>query len=129
MRTASFDRKTRETKIKLDLSLDGAGEGKINTPMDDCCATCAVDLGGRPYSIIDIRYSEFKNAKLGDVSKENIAHFFESLALNAKMNLYLRVEGANDHHRVEACFKALSRALRDAVSVSGEGIPSTKGVI
>ncbi len=98
-------------------------------PMDDSIATVAVDLGGRPYSKIDIEFSEFKEAKLGDVSKENIPHFFEALALNGKLNLYMRVEGMNDHHRVEACFKALARALRGASRVSGEGIPSTKGRI
>ncbi|OYT52762.1 MAG: imidazoleglycerol-phosphate dehydratase [Candidatus Altiarchaeales archaeon ex4484_2] len=98
-------------------------------PMDDSIATVAVDLSGRPYSLVNIKFSEFKDAKLGDVSKENIPHFFESLALNGKLNLYIRVEGVNDHHRVEACFKALGRALRDASRISGEDIPSTKGVI
>ncbi|MEA1924327.1 MAG: imidazoleglycerol-phosphate dehydratase HisB [Candidatus Altiarchaeota archaeon] len=194
MRTASVERKTEETEIKLDLNLDGKGESDISSPlkflnhmlksfskhsgfdlrveangdvevedhhlvedlgicigesldkalgdkcgieriahslvpMDDSIATVAVDLGGRPYSLVEIKFSEFKDAKLGDVSKENIPHFFESLALNGKLNLYLKVEGANDHHRVEACFKALARALRDASRVSGDGIPSTKGVI
>jgi len=68
-------------------------------------------------------------SRVGDLRKENIPHFLESFAAKAKMNLNIKVEGKNDHHKVEASFKALARALRDAVRVTGKGIPSTKGVI
>lgn len=98
-------------------------------PFDDALATAALDLSGRPYAKIDIKFSEFRDAKLGDVSKENIPHFFESLASTGRFNLHLKAEGRNDHHKVEACFKALAKALYDATRVTGKGIPSTKGLI
>ena len=98
-------------------------------PFDDALATAALDLSGRPYAKIDIQFSEFKDAKLGDVSKENIPHFFESLAASGRFNLHLKAEGRNDHHKVEACFKALAKALHDATRITGNEIPSTKGLI
>lgn len=67
--------------------------------------------------------------KLGDLTKENIPHFFESFAAKAKMNLHIQVKGDNDHHKVEAAFKALARAMHDATRVTGKGVSSTKGVI
>lgn len=98
-------------------------------PMDESLAVVALDLSGRPYAIVDIPFSEFKDAKLGDLTKENVPHFFESFAARAELNLNVKVSGRNDHHKAEACFKALARALRDAVRITGKGIPSTKGVI
>lgn len=98
-------------------------------PMDDARAEVAVDLSGRPYAKIDLPFSQFHERRVGDVSKENIEHFLESFALNGKFNLNVKVEGKNDHHKVEACFKALAKALREAVTVTGSSIPSTKGVI
>ena len=103
--------------------------GHAIVPMDESIATVALDLSGRPYAVVGIPFSEFKDAKLGDLTKENVPHFFESLATKAKMNLNIKVKGKNDHHMVEASFKAFARALRDAVRVTGKGIPSTKGVI
>jgi imidazoleglycerol-phosphate dehydratase len=103
--------------------------GYAIVPMYESLATAAVDLSGRPYSVIDITYSEFKDARLGDMTKENVPHFFASFANKGKFNLNLRVEGANDHHKVEACFKALAKALYDATRVTRTGIPSTKGLI
>ena len=103
--------------------------GHAIVPMDESLATVALDLSGRPYAVVFIHFSEFKDAKLGDLTKENVPHFFESFAAKAKINLNLKVEGKNDHHLVEASFKALARALCDAVRVTGKGIPSTKGVI
>jgi len=98
-------------------------------PMDDARTEVSVDLSGRPYAVIDLPFSEFAEKKVGDVSKENIEHFLESMALNGKFNLNIKVDGRNDHHKVEAVFKALAKALREAVMVTGEGVPSTKGVI
>lgn len=98
-------------------------------PMDDARAEVSVDLSGRPYCTVDLPFSEFAERKVGDTSKENIVHFLESFALNGRFNLNIKVDGKNDHHKVESCFKALAKALREAVRVSGKGVPSTKGVV
>jgi imidazoleglycerol-phosphate dehydratase len=96
-------------------------------PMDDAKAEVSVDLSGRPYAKIELPFSQFSERRVGDVSKENIEHFLESFAVNGRFNLNARVEGRNDHHKVEAAFKALAKALKEAVKVTGRGIPSTKG--
>ncbi len=98
-------------------------------PMDDARAEVAIDLSGRPYAVIDLPFSEFTDRKVGDVSKENIEHFLESFALNGKFNLNVKVEGKNDHHKVEATFKALAKALKEAVKVVSDDVPSTKGTL
>jgi len=103
--------------------------GHAIVPMDDALATVALDLNGRGYAVINIKFSEFKDSKIGDLTKENIPHFFESLAINGKFNLHMKVEGSNDHHKVESCFKALAKALYDATRVIGEEIPSTKEIV
>jgi imidazoleglycerol-phosphate dehydratase len=103
--------------------------GYAIVPMDESLATVALDLSGRPYAVVDIPFSEFRDAKLGDVTKENIPHFFESFASKGKFNLHIKVAGRNDHHMVEAAFKALARAMHDATRVTGKGVSSTKGVI
>ncbi len=95
-------------------------------PMDEALAMVALDLSGRSYTILDL---PFKNVKVGELSTENVGHFLESLAQNGKLNLHARCEGENDHHQIEALFKALARALHDATRVTHESIPSTKGVI
>jgi imidazoleglycerol-phosphate dehydratase len=95
-------------------------------PMDESLAMVAVDLSGRSYSVLDLK---FHQDKVGDLSTENVGHFLESLAQTGKINLHARVEGENDHHQVEAIFKALARALHDATRVVHERVPSTKGVI
>jgi imidazoleglycerol-phosphate dehydratase len=95
-------------------------------PMDESLAMVAVDLSGRSYTVLDLN---FHHDKVGDLSTENVGHFLESLAQTGKINLHARVEGANDHHQVEAIFKALARALHDATRVVHDRVPSTKGVI
>ncbi len=95
-------------------------------PMDDALATVAVDISGRSYSVLDF---SFKKAKVGDLSTENVEHFFESFANSAKININAKVEGENDHHKIEALFKAFSRALKDASKIEHDIIPSTKGVL
>ncbi|NYB27239.1 MAG: imidazoleglycerol-phosphate dehydratase HisB [Methanobacteriaceae archaeon] len=95
-------------------------------PMDEALAMVAIDLSGRSYTILDL---PFKKVKVGGLSTENVGHFLESLAQNGKFNLHARCEGDNDHHQVEALFKALARALHDATRVTHGSIPSTKGVI
>lgn len=93
-------------------------------PMDESLAMVAVDLSGRSYAVMDL---EFKHQKVGDMETVNVSHFLESLAMAGKMNIHARVEGQNDHHQVEALFKALARALHDATRVEHGAIPSTKG--
>ena len=71
-----------------------------------------------------------RRERLGTLSCENIPHFLSSLATSARLTLHVDVlKGENDHHRVEAAFKALALALRDAVAISRAGVPSTKGVL
>lgn len=103
--------------------------GYFIVPMEDARAEVAVDLSGRPYAVVELPFSEFKEKKVGDVSKENIEHLLESFALNGKFNLNVKVTGKNDHHKVEAAFKALAKALKQAVEVTGGGVPSTKGKV
>ncbi len=93
-------------------------------PMDDALAAVAVDLSGRSYLVYD---AKLRGRKVGGVSDENFEHFFESFAKAAGMNVNARAEGKNDHHKVEALFKALAVALRDAVRVEGRELPTTKG--
>lgn len=96
-------------------------------PLDEALARAVVDLSGRPSPNIDLG---LKREKIGDLSCENIGHFFESFAVSSKMSLHVDVlKGTNDHHRAEAAFKALALALRQAVQIVSDEIPSTKGVI
>jgi imidazoleglycerol-phosphate dehydratase len=96
-------------------------------PMDDSKAEVSVDLSGRPSARIDLPFSEFHERRVGDVSKENVEHFLETLAVNGRFNLNVKVEGRNDHHKVEATFKALAKAMKDATRITGKNLPSTKG--
>ena len=96
-------------------------------PMDDCLAQAAIDFGGRPWLVWD---ADFKRERVGDMPTEMFYHFFKSFSDSAKCNLNIRAEGENEHHKIEAIFKAFARAIKMAVK-RGEttGIPSTKGVI
>jgi len=103
--------------------------GEAHVPMDEALAFAAVDLSGRPYAVIE---AAFARPAIGALSTEMIPHFLETLATHARMTLHARVlYGSNDHHRAEALFKALGRALRQAVEMDPRrvGIPSTKGVL
>ncbi|MBC7242489.1 MAG: imidazoleglycerol-phosphate dehydratase, partial [Anaerolineae bacterium] len=103
--------------------------GEAHVPMDEALAFVAVDLSGRPYAVIE---AAFARPAVGALSTEMIPHFLETLATHARMTLHARVlYGNNDHHRAEALFKALGRALRQAVEMDPRrtGIPSTKGVL
>lgn len=95
-------------------------------PMDEALATVALDLSGRPYFVFD---GTFKRERVGDLPTELVPHFFRSLCETAGLNLHLRVRGDNDHHQVEACFKAVARALRQALKREGADLPSTKGTL
>ena len=95
-------------------------------PMDESVATVAVDIGGRSYCNMKL---DFKNEKIGDMTSDIVTHFFESFASSAKINIYGTVEGANDHHKAEAIFKAFAKSLKEAIKVEHDQIPSTKGVL
>ena len=97
-------------------------------PLDEALARVVVDLSGRPSPHVDLG---LKRERIGDIAAENLTHVFRSLAVAGRMALHVDVlKGENDHHRVEAAFKALALALREAVaSVGGTEVPSTKGVL
>lgn len=97
-------------------------------PMDDCQCTVALDLGGRSWLVWD---AEFKREKIGEMPTEMFMHFFKSLSDGARMNLYISARGTNEHHKIEGIFKALARALKQAVrrDIFRYELPSTKGMI
>ena len=99
-------------------------------PMDEALAIAAVDLSGRGYAVVE---SSFEKEYLNDLPTDLIKHFFESFAIEGRFNLHMKLPaGDNDHHKAEALFKALARALDEATQIDKriEGkVPSTKGVI
>ncbi|PKP35924.1 MAG: bifunctional histidinol-phosphatase/imidazoleglycerol-phosphate dehydratase [Bacteroidetes bacterium HGW-Bacteroidetes-17] len=188
-RTAAVIRQTAETKVEIDLNLDGIGKGSMNTglaffdhmldqlarhgnfdlnikvegdlkvdehhsiedvaitlgdafdkalglkkgierygfllPMDDSLAQVALDFGGRSWLVWN---ADFKREKIGDVPTEMFEHFFRSFCHNAKCNLNIKVEGTNEHHKIESIFKAFAKTLKMACSRTNHfEIPSTKG--
>jgi imidazoleglycerol-phosphate dehydratase/histidinol-phosphatase len=100
----------------------------FSLPMDDCHAHVCLDFGGRPWLIWK---TAFHRERIGDVPTEMFFHFFKSLSDAARMNLYIEADGDNEHHKAEAIFKALARALRSAVrrDVYHYELPSTKGML
>lgn len=192
-RTASVERNTNETKIKIELNLDGTGRADMHTglgffdhmldqlakhsgadlsihvdgdlhidehhtiedtalalgeayrralgdkrgisrygfllPMDEALAQVAIDFSGRPWLVWD---AEFKREKIGEMPTEMFFHFFKSFADTAQANVNIRVEGDNEHHKIEAIFKAFAKAIKMAVKrdiKSLDSLPSTKGVL
>lgn len=191
-RTASVERNTNETKIKIKLNLDGTGKSNIQTglgffdhmldqiarhgqmdldikvsgdlevdehhtiedtaialgevfstalgnklgierygftlPMDDCLAQVAIDFGGRNWLVWD---ADFKREKIGEMPTEMFYHFFKSFTDGAKANLNIKAEGQNEHHKIEAIFKAFAKAIKSAVKRDQEKmiLPSTKGML
>ena len=104
----------------------GIGRYGFTLPMDECLAQAALDFSGRPYFVFE---GAFTRERVGDLPLELVPHFFRSLCDAAGLNLNLKVSGDNDHHQVEACFKALARALRQAIRREGAELPSTKGML
>jgi len=104
----------------------GIGRYGFTLPMDETLASAALDFSGRPYFVFE---GAFRRERVGDMPTELVPHFFRSLCDAAGLNLSLKVEGDNDHHKVEACFKALARALRQAIRREGTELPSTKGAL
>ncbi len=95
-------------------------------PMDDCLAQVAIDFGGRPWLVWE---ADFKREKIGDVPTEMFLHFFKSFSDAAKCNLNIKAEGTNEHHKIEAIFKAFAKAIKMAVKKDGDHLPSTKGTL
>ena len=192
-RTATVERNTKETRIRVELNLDGTGRADMHTglgffdhmldqvakhsgadlsirvqgdlhidehhtiedtalalgeayrralgdkrgisrygfllPMDEALAQVAIDFSGRPWLVWD---AEFRREKIGDVPTEMFFHFFKSFADAALCNLNVKVEGDNEHHKIEAVFKAFAKAIRMAVRRDIrelDNLPSTKGVL
>ncbi len=191
-RAASIERNTNETKIKIELNLDGTGKSDISTgllffdhmldqiarhgqmdmkikvdgdlqvdehhttedtaialgevfskalgdklgierygftlPMDDCLAQVAIDFGGRNWLVWD---ADFKREMIGQMPTEMFYHFFKSFTDGAKANLNIKAEGTNEHHKIEAIFKAFAKAIKMAVKRDSEKmiLPSTKGML
>jgi imidazoleglycerol-phosphate dehydratase len=104
--------------------------GYFVMPMDEALAVAAVDLGGRPHAVVDLR---LRVARVGDLQSELVHDFFEGFAQGARANVHVKVlYGRSSHHQVEAIFKAFARALRVACSKDrqlGKALPSTKGLL
>jgi imidazoleglycerol-phosphate dehydratase len=126
-----------DTFICLGKALDqalGERRGLVRTahsytPMDETLALVALDLGGRPYCVFE---GEFVTPSAGTLGTDLIFHLFESLAIHGRFNLHARVlYGRNDHHKIEALFKALAKALDAAATIDPrrQGVPSTKGTL
>jgi imidazoleglycerol-phosphate dehydratase/histidinol-phosphatase len=191
-RLVLHERNTNETKISIELNLDGAGKTEINTglnffnhlldqlgrhsgvdlkimvkgdlqidehhsiedtaialgeafakalgnktgigrygftlPMDDCLAQVAIDFGGRSWLVWN---AEFTREKIGDMPTEMFFHFFKSFSDAARCNLNIKVEGENEHHKIESIFKALAKSIKMAVKRDAENrqLPTTKGML
>ncbi|QIP12350.1 bifunctional histidinol-phosphatase/imidazoleglycerol-phosphate dehydratase HisB [Spirosoma aureum] len=192
-RTATVERNTKETQIRVDLNLDGRGQAEIHTglgffdhmldqvakhsgadltirvqgdlhidehhtiedtalalgeayrralgdkrgisrygfllPMDEALAQVAIDFSGRPWLVWD---ATFRREKIGDMPTEMFYHFFKSFSDTALCNLNVKVEGDNEHHKIEAIFKAFAKAIKMAVRrdiKELDNLPSTKGVL
>ncbi|QJC29871.1 bifunctional histidinol-phosphatase/imidazoleglycerol-phosphate dehydratase HisB [Enterobacteriaceae endosymbiont of Plateumaris sericea] len=121
-----------DTALTLGLALSKALDDKKGIsrfgfllPMDDSLAECAIDLSGRPY----LQYNAtFNNKKVGDFSTEMVKHFFYSLSHSMLCNIYLKVKGDNDHHKIESLFKAFGKSLNQAINIVNNKIPSSKGI-
>jgi imidazoleglycerol-phosphate dehydratase len=127
-----------DTCICLGRALDqalGERRGLARTahsyvPMDEALARVVVDLGGRPYCVVQAAYA---TPRVGQLGTDLVAHLLESIAFHGRLNLHAQVMyGQNDHHKIEALFKALGRALDAATRIDvrmADAVPSTKGVL
>ncbi|MCK5812221.1 MAG: imidazoleglycerol-phosphate dehydratase HisB [Clostridiales bacterium] len=103
--------------------------GSFTVPMDEALARVNIDLSMRPYLVFN---GEFSKEKVGDMDVEIVEEFFMALCTNAGITLHINIDyGNNNHHMIEAVFKAFARALREAISIDDkvDGVPSTKGIL
>ena len=104
--------------------------GQAYAPMDETLTRCALDISGRPHTVFNTRFSQ---ERLGEMDTELFVHWFQSFAQAAGITLHIEtLYGENNHHIAESCFKALARALRQAVELDprkGGTVPSTKGIL
>ena len=125
-----------DTAIALGTAVSEALGDKIGIerygfclPMDDCLAQVSLDFGGRNWLVWE---AEFKREKVGDMPTEMFYHFFKSFADASKSNLNIKVEGDNEHHKIESIFKALAKCLKMAIRRNEDELnklPSTKGLL
>ncbi len=106
----------------------GIGRYGFCLPMDDCLCQVALDFGGRPWLVWNV---EFHREKVGDMPTEMFLHFFKSFSDSAKINLNIKAEGENEHHKIEGIFKALARSIQMAIrrDIHHFQLPSSKGVL
>jgi histidinol-phosphate aminotransferase/imidazoleglycerol-phosphate dehydratase/histidinol-phosphatase len=106
----------------------GIGRFGFALPMDETSAEVLIDLSGRPFAKFE---GSFSSASVGDLPTEMVPHIFRSIADSLGAAIHVSVEGDNDHHKVEACFKAFGRALRQGIAIEAgsEALPSTKGLL
>ena len=104
----------------------GIGRYGFVLPMDEAQARIALDLSGRPYFVFEGR---FRRERVGELPTELVPHFFRSLSESLGAAIHIGVSGENTHHMVEACFKGVGRALRQAIRLEGTELPSSKGVL
>ena len=124
-----------DTAIALGTAFDQALGSKLGVerygfclPMDDCLARVALDFGGRNWLVWE---AEFRREKIGDMPTEMFLHFFKSFSDSARANLNIKAEGQNEHHKIEAIFKAFAKAAKMAVrrDPSRMILPTTKGML
>ncbi len=102
--------------------------GDATVPMDEARASAALDVGGRPYAVVDV---PLRTERIGNFTNQNFAHGLEALCQSAGFTLHVDAQGTNDHHIAEAAIKAVARALRQAVAIDERraGVASTKGAV
>jgi imidazoleglycerol-phosphate dehydratase len=100
--------------------------GDVRIPMDEALAQVVLDIGGRSHHVMDAR---FTSPNVGTFSTQMVPHFFESVTSNASITMHSEVRGYNDHHMIEALFKAFAYAMKEAVRIESEDIRSTKGCL
>ena len=106
----------------------GIGRFGFALPMDEAEAQVLIDLSGRPFAKFE---GDFATPSVGDLPTQMVPHIFRSIADSLGAAIHVRVSGDNDHHKVEACFKAFGRALRQGLVIAGQGesLPTTKGLL
>ncbi len=101
--------------------------GQVYLPMDESLSRVVIDVSNRPYLVFN---ATFKQDKIGSFSTENVAEFFKAFVQEARINLHIEnIYGSNDHHKIESIFKGFGRALKEAVKITSDECPSTKGVL